>query len=99
MKFSILLGSAAIALIAVPVLACEGGGKREKMAEIRATAMQEADADGDGALTLAEFETFRTLFEQRKTEALFTFLDADGDGLVTTEEIANGHPRRHRERN
>lgn len=42
-----------------------------------------ADADGDGAVTLAELQTFRA----QATAERFAALDADGDGRLTPEEM------------
>jgi hypothetical protein len=52
----------------------------------------QADADGNGALSLEEF---RTLHELRE-EAIFNHLDTNGDGLVSADELAAGRPRRGR---
>jgi EF-hand domain pair len=52
----------------------------------------QADADGNGALSLEEFRTLHSLRE----EAIFTRLDTDGDGLVSADELAAGRPRRGR---
>lgn len=47
--------------------------------EMAANIIAENDADGDGALSLAESEGY---------EGQFSAADADGDGLVTKEELA-----------
>ena len=42
------------------------------------------DTDGDGAVSLAEFQARRA----EVTEERFTRLDSDGDGLLTSQELA-----------
>lgn len=55
--------------------------------------LQEYDADGDGSLTLEEFEALhmQTLREQMVDR--FQDLDADGDGQVSQEEITQAEQR------
>jgi hypothetical protein len=48
-----------------------------------AFAQLQADADGDGAVSLAELQAFRA----EATAERFAALDADGDGLLTPEEM------------
>jgi len=45
------------------------------------------DADGDGAVTLAEFTAFAQTRAATRAERMFTRVDADGDGMVTQAEI------------
>ncbi|MGR3271734.1 EF-hand domain-containing protein, partial [Thalassococcus profundi] len=49
--------------------------------------LAEFDADGDGALSLAEFETLHAAMIRKQTVDHFQHLDADGDGRVTKEEM------------
>ena len=54
-----------------------------------AWAQLEADTDGDGAISLTEYQAgFLEAAEQR-----FQSRDTDGDGLLTTEELRNGRDR------
>lgn len=49
--------------------------------------LQTHDADGDGTLSLAEFETLHAQVTRPRTVDRFQFLDEDGDGRVTAEEM------------
>ncbi|MFC6686665.1 EF-hand domain-containing protein [Jhaorihella thermophila] len=50
--------------------------------------LKEFDADGNGTLSLDEFEALHTAMMREHTVDKFQFLDDDGDGQVTAEEIA-----------
>src|SRR5262249_42750208 len=58
----------ALALIAAPVLAGDAGSFRQQFAAERAALFAQADADGDGALSPAEFQTFMQLVKQKMME-------------------------------
>ena len=49
--------------------------------------LAEFDADGDGTLSLAEFETLHAAMIREQTVDRFQHLDADGDGRITTDEM------------
>ncbi|SEO14677.1 EF-hand domain-containing protein [Palleronia pelagia] len=49
--------------------------------------LTEYDADGDEALSLAEFETLHSALIRETMVDRFQFLDADGDGAVSVAEI------------
>ncbi len=57
--------------------------------------LAEFDADGDGSLSLAEFETLHAAMIRELTVDRFQHLDADGDGRVTADEM--GAPARRME--
>ncbi len=50
--------------------------------------LAEFDADGDGSLSLAEFETLHAALIRETTVDRFQHLDADGDGRITETEMA-----------
>lgn len=49
--------------------------------------LKEFDADGDGTLSIDEFEKLHTAAIRELMVDRFQFLDADGDGKVTQEEM------------
>ncbi len=51
-------------------------------------ALKTFDADGNGTLSLGEFETLHSAHIREMTVDRFQAFDADGDGQVTAEEIA-----------
>ena len=51
-------------------------------------ALKTYDADGNGTLSLGEFETMHAAHIRETTVDRFQAFDADGDGQVTAEEIA-----------
>jgi hypothetical protein len=82
----------ALALAAAPAFA-GGGAFRQQFAQERAALFAQADADGDGALTPAEFQAFRQLVRQKIAEHRFTRADANGDGKVSLAELEAAGPR------
>jgi Ca2+-binding EF-hand superfamily protein len=97
MKVGVFVLAAATALAPLPVLAHEGpgghGGWQALQAEMPALFAQ-ADANGDGSLSLDEFKTFKQLVTEKRTELMFQHLDANGDGKVTLDEINAAHAAR-----
>jgi len=64
----------------------DGDGKftPEDMTKLRG----EYDADGNGTLSLDEFEGLHSALMRRQMVRRFQFLDSDGDGQVTAGEMA-----------
>ena len=77
----------ALALAVAPAFAGGGGAFRQQFAQERAALFAQADADGDGALTPAEFQTFIQLVKQARMQHRFAKADANGDGKVTLAEL------------
>lgn len=67
----------------------DGDGRiaRAEMEAFRAERVRNADRNGDGRLDQLEFETFWLELTHPMRIRAFQFLDADGDGVVTTAEI------------
>jgi len=53
-----------------------------------AAQLVEYDADGDGVLSIAEFETLNSAMIRNTMVDRFQALDEDGDGQITNEEMA-----------
>lgn len=64
-----------------------GGAKGDPMATMRAR-LTEFDADGDGTMSLSEFETLHSAMIRETMVDRFQHLDADGDGRITADEMA-----------
>ncbi|RFP85558.1 calcium-binding protein [Rhodobacteraceae bacterium 63075] len=67
----------------------DGDGRvtSQEMHEGLQALLAEYDADGDEALSLAEFETLYGALIRETMVDRFQFLDEDGDGAVTVEEV------------
>jgi hypothetical protein len=73
----------ALALAAGPAFACD-----PERAAVPADAFDQADADGDGKLSPAEFESLEEVVKQQRVDARFARLDEDGDGQISAEELS-----------
>jgi hypothetical protein len=58
----------------------------------RAALFTQADANGDGTLSLEEFKTFESSMHDKMTERHFKNLDTNGDGVVSLEELQADRP-------
>jgi hypothetical protein len=58
----------------------------------RAALFSQADADGNGTLSLEEFKTFESLVHDKMVERHFNQLDTNGDGGVSLEELQADRP-------
>jgi hypothetical protein len=65
------------------------------MAADRAAAFAEADADGNGQLTFAEFQTFHDAFREKLEQRMFNAADTDGSGTLSSTELENLKPPHH----
>ncbi|MDA8870163.1 hypothetical protein N9H93_02065 [Rhizobiaceae bacterium] len=65
----------------------DGAVTREEIAALRQSQVQAADADGNGDLTLAEFERVWLSMNRSRMVDAFQRLDEDGSGEVTAAEI------------
>lgn len=94
---TILVSAALLALIAAPLAARACPPKHDP-----AAAFAEFDADGDGALSQAEFDAGRAAHHAQMAEEghgmkgmemapSFADFDGDGDGSLTSEEFMAGH--------
>jgi Ca2+-binding EF-hand superfamily protein len=94
-RVSWTLAAAALAALAAPAFAHDGGRFGEDFTAARDAAFKQADANGDGKLTQDEFVAFEEGLRQNLTAARFKRLDTDGDGTVSAAELAAA-PRLHR---
>lgn len=71
------------------MLDADGDGQvtPEEAAEQLQAKLEEFDADGDGSLSIAEFEALHSAIIREKMVDRFQHLDADGDGQITPEEM------------
>ena len=70
----------------------QGPPSPAEMEAERAALFAQADADGNGMLSLEEFKTFEALVRDKMTERHFNQLDTNGDGGVSLEELQADRP-------
>ncbi len=75
-----------------------GTRKPEDMRSMMMMRMTEFDADGDGNLTLPEFEAMHGAMVRETMVDRFQHLDADGDGRITGKEMEAPAHRMQRSR-
>jgi hypothetical protein len=96
-KYSVLRGvsvAVAAALLGFGVVGRAEAGPGGPPAEFKAAAtaaFTEADADGSGELSAAEFVNFHDILRAKMEALRFAHLDADGSGGLTQAELAAGH--------
>jgi hypothetical protein len=77
----------------------QGPPSPAEMEAERAALFTQADADGNGTLSLEEFKAFEALLRDKMADRHFNQLDTNGDGAVSLEELqadrpaGPGHPR------
>jgi hypothetical protein len=84
-----VIGLSMVIASSMVVMAEQGAAPK---AHAKGNAFAKADADGDGKLSLAEFETMVT---KGDAEAKFTAADTDKDGYLTKAEL-KGHGNKHK---
>jgi hypothetical protein len=65
----------------------DGSVTQVEVDSYRTARVTEADASGDGALSIEEFDTLYREFTRPRMVDAFQELDADGDGVVSAEEM------------
>ncbi|WP_397543716.1 EF-hand domain-containing protein [Roseovarius salis] len=70
-----------------------------EMREQMQAKLAEYDQDGDGTLSISEFEALHSAMIRETMVDRFQHLDADGDGTITSEEMAAPAERMERMRN
>jgi hypothetical protein len=68
---------------------------RQQIAADQAALFAKADADGNGALSPAEFATYGKLFRDAMQARRFQRMDTNGDGVVSLAEIQASRPWGH----
>ena len=73
----------------MPMLDADGDGNvtPQEMREQLQAKLSEYDSDGDGTLSIAEFEALHSAMIREKMVDRFQHLDADGDGAITGDEM------------
>ncbi|SDD91103.1 EF-hand domain-containing protein [Belnapia rosea] len=80
------------------VSASGSAGNAAMIQQMRERMFSRADKDGDGSLTLDEFQPLARPAASAGTgamDATFKALDADGDGRLSSAEMAQARPHRH----
>ena len=65
----------------------DGNVTPEEMRGMMQAKLAEHDTDGDGSLSIDEFEALHNVMMREMMVDRFQHLDADGDGAVTSEEM------------
>ena len=65
----------------------DGNVTPQEMREQMQAKLTEYDSDGDGTLSISEFETLHSAMIREKMVDKFQHLDADGDGVITSDEM------------
>ncbi len=80
------------------MLDADGDGQvtPQEMREGMQAKLTEYDSDGDGTLSITEFETLHSAMIRETMVDRFQHLDADGDGAITSEEMTKPAKRMER---
>lgn len=86
-----------LAFLSIQVVAYSDDEQNQQRGERRGPpAFTELDLDGDGSLTLAEFQEHK--IPRGDHETVFNHIDSDSDGVISEDEMTNHKPPR-RQRN
>jgi hypothetical protein len=95
-KRDVVRGAAAVALalglIGARTPARADGDRGAAFRAAASAAFTEADADGSGELSAAEFVNFHEILRAKLEALRFAKLDTDGSGGVSQAELAAGRP-------
>lgn len=81
-------------LAALPVTAQAAPPDPAEIEAAQEEAFAEADADGDGVLSLTEFSTFHEVMRAKMEENRFNDIDSDGSGGLSLTEVQAARPPR-----
>ncbi|MCQ0090411.1 calcium-binding protein [Roseovarius sp. M141] len=83
------MGSGMMGGAMMQMLDADGDGNvtPEEMREQMQAKLTEYDSDGDGTLSISEFEALHSAMIREKMVDKFQHLDADGDGAITSDEM------------
>lgn len=105
MKKAVLIAGAAAVALAIPAIAAEVAGRpghgmmmKADMTRAQAEAMVKekfaaADADKDGAVTMAEVDAARAARHAQRMDEHFKAMDANSDGSISRAEFDAAHER------
>jgi hypothetical protein len=74
----------------------KGFGSSDLFRNIPMSKLAEFDADGNGTLSISEFETLHSALIRESMVDRFQHLDANGDGQITSDVLARPADRRER---
>lgn len=81
-------------IVALPVTSQAAPPDPAEIQAAQEEAFVEADADGNGVLSLTEFSTFHEVMRAKMEENRFNDIDADGSGGLSLTEIEAARPPR-----
>ena len=92
---TVLTGSMALLSLQATAYSDDEQGQGQDRGERRGPpAFSELDLDGDGSLTLAEFQEHK--IPRGDHETVFNHIDSDSDGIITEDEMSNHKPPRRK---
>jgi len=83
--------ASSLMLLSIQSMAASEGEQGQDRGERRGPpAFTELDLDGDGSLTLSEFQEHK--IPRGDHETVFSHIDSDSDGIITEDEMTNHKP-------